>query len=1179
MGNHINAMLIFLTMAMLVISLDDTATASRVMDTNLGDSDASFKGENNFDNAGISVAIAGDVNGDGYDDILIGAIFNSEAGFLAGQAYLIFGKESGWSMDRGLANVDASFLGESGSDKAGVSVAGAGDVNGDGYDDILIGALGDDDGGEDAGQAYLILGKATGWSRDTDLANADASFWGESAGDWAGGLVAGARDVNGDGYDDILIGAYHDNDGGENAGQTYLIFGKTSGWSMDSDLSNADASFWGEDEFDLSGYSVAGVGDVNADGYDDILIGAYYNDDAGSEAGQTYIILGKASGWSMDTDLSEADASFRGESAIDRSGRSVSGAGDVNHDGFDDLLVGALFNDEGGKNTGQTYLIFGKASGWSMDTSLADSNASFWGEVAEDLAGFSISGGGDVNNDGYDDILIGAKQNGEAGTNTGQTYLILGKASGWSMDTNLSQSDASYLGESREDQSGNSVSITGDVNGDGKDDILIGAHKNDENADTAGQAYLVFFNPPPEWVVMPVLNAVEDIPLAYNFSRNVSDPDTPVLDLIITSRSPYVTALRGLNVTFLFPNGVETAEVFLTLSDGLHEAVASVNFTVLPVNDPPNHDIPEGQTATATVPWTMDLTSHIWDIDNETDDLDLMVDSPYATVDGLNLSVLFPDGIEEYDLWFNISDGLNQTPVNLHFTITRAPGPPGAPTYFTVTARDVFVDLEWRAPQYDGGSSILGYRIYRGLTPDSLSPLVDLDAYTVTYEDADITTGVTYHYAVQAYNQLGTSIFSNIGSAMVVGLPGVPKNFDVTASIGSVTLTWEPPETDGGEPIGGYRIFRGPVKDAVEIVDWVTETSYEDTNIVNGETYWYQVLAFTNVGDGPRTVAKKATPMGPPDAPAFLTISPRLNGLFLTWDGNMSDGGSPIIGYKIYRGDSLSSLEPHDQVTQYYTEYTDTGLTPGKEYHYAITALNEVLEGEMGPAISGIPYGLPSAPLDLVAEAGDGVVELSWGPPQEDGGLPVHGYIIVRGVAPDTMSLLVPVDGETTYTDATVSNGVTYYYAVAAVNEEGPGESARFDGVTPMKPLYRPGQVILGEPVATKKAVTLKWSAPEDDGGSPVTDYVIYRGESEDELEVFAEVGPIDLTWTDEDVKQGRTYWYTVAPKNDVGEGDPSTVFKAKVPKEDESPGFSVMSTMLVILAVLIRLDRGRRRT
>jgi len=487
----------------IMITIPESATgAGFVQDSFLVDSHASFWGEAGDDESGYAVAIAGDVNGDGYDDILIGAPLNDDSANNAGQAYLVLGNASGWSMDFNLTDASASFLGEAATDEAGFAVAGAGDVNGDGYDDILIGAHNNDDVPNDAGKTYLILGKASGWAKDTNLANANASFLGEANGDEAGYSVAGAGDVNGDGYDDILFGAYMNDEGpGNDGGQTYLILGKASGWAQDVSLGNADASFWGQAGIDNSGWSVAGAGDVNADGYDDILIGAPLNNEGpGDDSGQTYLIFGKATGWTRDVSLGTADASFQGQVGDDSSGTSVAGAGDVDGDGYDDFLIGAPLNDEGpGNEGGQSYLIFGKASGWAMDTGLANADASFWGQAGDDYSGSAVAGAGDVNGDGYDDLLIGALENNEGpGNEAGQTYLILGKASGWGMDTDLGNADASFWGEAASDFSGVSVAGAGDVNGDGYDDILIGAYLNDEGSDdNTGQTYLIFFDSKP----------------------------------------------------------------------------------------------------------------------------------------------------------------------------------------------------------------------------------------------------------------------------------------------------------------------------------------------------------------------------------------------------------------------------------------------------------------------------------------------------------------------------------------------------------------------------------------------------------------------------------------------------------------------------------------------------------
>ena len=264
------------------------------------------------------------------------------------------------------------------------------------------------------------------FTMDTGLSLSDASFFGESAGDSSSSSVSGVGDVNGDGFDDFIIGASGNSQGGAAAGQTYLILGRSSGWSMDTDLSLSNASFIGEATFDSSGDSVSGVGDVNGDGFDDFLIGAPFGS---SFLGENYLILGRSSGWSMDTDLSMSNASFFGESAGDSSGGSVSGVGDVNGDGFDDFLIGAYSNDEGGMTTGQTYLILGRSGGWSMDTNLSLSNASFIGELIGDSSGDSVSGVGDVNGDGFDDFLIGASFNSQGGVGAGQSYLIFGEVS------------------------------------------------------------------------------------------------------------------------------------------------------------------------------------------------------------------------------------------------------------------------------------------------------------------------------------------------------------------------------------------------------------------------------------------------------------------------------------------------------------------------------------------------------------------------------------------------------------------------------------------------------------------------------------------------------------------------------------------------------------------------------
>jgi hypothetical protein len=265
--------------------------------------------------------------------------------------------------------------------------------------------------------------------------------------------------------------------------EAYLFFGgNNSEWIVGTPVTNADVTFIAEKFGDYMGHGMDGVGDCNNDGYDDIVITSEFNDQAGSDTGKAYLILGRSSNeWNKTTNITDAaSASFLGNSSMLNLGVNAAGVGDANNDGFDDFLISAH------KNPGRIiYLIFGRSSDkWHKNVPIEDAaNITFLISTENSHGGYAgryLSGLGDVNNDGLDDFAFGAYNDNEGGTHAGQVFLYFGRnANQWpSTPTTVYASDyanASFLGGISDENAGFSVSGAGDINGDGYDDILIGA--------------------------------------------------------------------------------------------------------------------------------------------------------------------------------------------------------------------------------------------------------------------------------------------------------------------------------------------------------------------------------------------------------------------------------------------------------------------------------------------------------------------------------------------------------------------------------------------------------------------------------------------------------------------------------------------------------------------------------
>ena len=480
---------------------------------------------------------------------------------------------------------------------------------------------------------------------------------------------------------------------------------------------------------------------------------------------------------------------------------------------------------------------------------------------------------------------------------------------------------------------------------------------------------------------------------------------------------------------------------------------------------------------------------------------------------------------------------------------------PTPPLGLRHTYGDLFIDLAWDAPSRDNGMPVVGYRVYRWTGEGPAQLVGEVASPARSYRDERVEVGVAYRYHATAVNAKGESAPSEPREAMAKVRPGAPGRVTATAEKWAVRVAWSAPTFDGASPVIGYWVYHGTGPDGWANVGGVFVEGRDGVALVflhdvayDGVPRRYRVTAFNVEGESDPSAVATTLVFDVPGPPRDPSVAWGDGELALEWGTPLSDGGTAIVSYAVYRKvASEAGFVELVRLPAAVHHLLDDTTANGVGYSYRVTAWNLVGESEPSPVVGAVPAGRPGRPERVAAVGLDAAARLTWEPPASTAGHALAGFRVygrsdglldklLAEVGPDARELVV--EG--------LVNAEVYLFAVSAFTDAGESELSEVVEATPVGVPSAPNGLVA---VWADGCVYLTWSAPASDGGRDLAGYRLHRADRAEGN--WTVLGPMDASYSDRDVEPGATYNYTLLAFNVVGDGMSATVtFTVPVPEE-----------------------------